>query len=558
MHSLSQRLQGALARRPWLGPSALAVLAGVVLFARLDQPGRIIFDEVYYVEDARGYLATGVEPDFAVHPTLGKWLIAASIWLLGDTPVGWRAAGALAGVVVVVLTHLLARRLLVGVPEGWWLALLAPLLLLADGLFLAQARIAMLDIHLAMFALAGLYVLVVDHQRRAAAPGGAAGPPRGPSLRVLAGALFGLAIAVKWSGLLALGGAGLLTLGWEVGAMRRGQWSSVGRRLLAVLGSLVVVPALVYVATWVPWLVNYTDTYTAGCEDGAECEAAPADRLAGLVRHHDEMLDFHLGLEATHTYRSDPLGWPVLQRPVVYYWATCSAEDATASPTVDPDTGELAPVCDVAPGLAAEVLAVGNPALWWGFLLLTPLLVGGTVLRDGRSAVPLVGWLATWVPWLFVSRTAFLFYLVPAVPLLAIGVTVGVLRLGGPPPVRRTYLGAVLGAAAPAAAVGLLLWFDVVTNLRVLVLAAALGWGVGAAIGAVADHQADVRVSASGAATGPGLGTTAATGRRQVGRWAAVTCLLVLGVAAWLAPVWLALPVGEEAIRARWFFDSWI
>ena len=54
-----------------------------------------------------------------------------------------------------MLTYLLADRLLAGPPDGWWLALLAPVLLLADGLFLAQARIAMLDIHLTLFTWPG-------------------------------------------------------------------------------------------------------------------------------------------------------------------------------------------------------------------------------------------------------------------------------------------------------------------------------------------------------------------------------------------------------------------
>lgn len=582
MHPAAQRLHGALTRRPWLAPTAFALLAAVVLLARLGEPSRIMFDETYYVGDARGYLETGAEPGFAVHPTLGKWLIAAGMWLAGDTPFGWRLSGALAGAGVVVLTYLLARRLLAGTREGWWLALVAPVLLLADGLFVTQARIAMLDIHLTLFALAGLYALVVDRQRRRADDQ----PQQGLlSLRVLAGVLFGLAIATKWSGVLALGGAGLLTLGWEVGAARGRRWFVVLGRLIAIAFSLVVVPAVVYLATWTPWLVNYADTFTAGCEERATCEYRLGERLSGLVRHHDQMLDFHLGLEATHTYRSDPLGWPVLQRPVVYYWSTCSAEDATAAPTIDPDTGALAPVCDVPEGRAGEVLGLGNPALWWGFLLLTPLLVAGTVRRDRRSAVALVTWLATWLPWLAVSRTAFLFYMVPAVPLVAVGTTVALLRLGDPSPVRRTYLWAVLGAAVPLALLGGLTWFDVIEGLRWMFGAAAVGWGLGAAVGAVADRQAGISRRTEQLAGPPehwpaprwtppdqeqpaGLGDLAdeadeaqapePIGARTTGRWAAFVLVVVVATAVWFAPVWLALPLDQDTISSRWWFDTWI
>lgn len=572
-HPVAQRLRGALTRRPWLAPTTLAVLAGVLLLFRLGQPDRIMFDETYYVEDALGYLEHGVEPGFAVHPTLGKWLIAGSIWLFGDNAFGWRFAGVVAAVGVVVLTHLLARRLLAGTRSGWWLAPLAPVLLLADGLFVTQARIAMLDIFLVLFAIAGLYVLVVDRDHRRAAEGG---QQRLLSLRVLAGVLLGLAIAVKWSGLLALGGAGLLTLGWELGDARGRRWHVLVGRALAITGSLVVVPALVYGISWTPWLANYEQTFTAGCEkeeqQKGECEDGAyrlGERLSGLVRYHDQILDFHLGLEATHNYRSDPLGWPVLERPVVYYWATCSAEEATATPTADPETGEVRPACEVAEGDAAEVIALGNPALWWGFLLLTPLLVGGTMLRDRRSAVPLVGWLATWLPWFAVSRTAFLFYLAPAVPLLAIGTVVALHRLGDPSPVRRTYLGAALGAAVGLAPLGALAWFDVIEGMRWVFGAGALGWALGAATGAVADHQAAQRPPPGDAPleawpapawTPPDADAEAVAEATPStsGRWALGFVVAVLALAVYFAPLWYAVPMDHEDVRDRWWLDTWV
>ena len=48
---------------------------------RLSTPGKLIFDEIYYVDGARDYLDFGVEvsadkPEFIVHPPIGKWVIA--------------------------------------------------------------------------------------------------------------------------------------------------------------------------------------------------------------------------------------------------------------------------------------------------------------------------------------------------------------------------------------------------------------------------------------------------------------------------------------------------
>src|SRR5690606_9162896 len=133
-------------------------------------------------------------------------------------------------------------------------AALAALLVAIDGVFLVQARTAMLDIHLAFFVALGAWALVAHLQRtREADEAWLADDPgphdrlpgRDPTLLVLAGVAFGLAIGVKWSGLLGLGSAGLVAIGSELARRRRvlgspwrRPWRGVG--LLAV--TLVLVP----------------------------------------------------------------------------------------------------------------------------------------------------------------------------------------------------------------------------------------------------------------------------------------------------------------------------
>ena len=89
----------------------LVVLAGGLRVARLDEPGRIYFDELYYVGDAQQYLEHGVEEVRPAHPPVGKWLIAAGIVVAGDDPFGWRIAGAAAGTLTVLATYLIGLRL---------------------------------------------------------------------------------------------------------------------------------------------------------------------------------------------------------------------------------------------------------------------------------------------------------------------------------------------------------------------------------------------------------------------------------------------------------------
>ena len=92
-------------------------MGGVLRFIRLDVPRSLVFDETYYVKDAYSLLVSGYErswpdkandsfiagnpgvllntPEYVVHPPVGKWMIAAGMWLFGpDNPVGWRFGAA--------------------------------------------------------------------------------------------------------------------------------------------------------------------------------------------------------------------------------------------------------------------------------------------------------------------------------------------------------------------------------------------------------------------------------------------------------------------------------
>src|SRR5687767_10480874 len=62
----------------FLIPLALVLIAGGLRFYRVGYPDRIYFDETYYALHAEEIIDVGVEKGFAVHPPVGKWLIASS------------------------------------------------------------------------------------------------------------------------------------------------------------------------------------------------------------------------------------------------------------------------------------------------------------------------------------------------------------------------------------------------------------------------------------------------------------------------------------------------
>ena len=123
-----------------------------------------IFDEHYYVSAARviagiattkgeayaGAAPAGTDPN-GEHPQLGKIAIAAGMKLLGDNTSGWRITAVLFGAAAILLMYWLVRC----AGGGQWLALGAASLASADNLWLVHSRIAVLDIYVVPFMLAG-------------------------------------------------------------------------------------------------------------------------------------------------------------------------------------------------------------------------------------------------------------------------------------------------------------------------------------------------------------------------------------------------------------------
>lgn len=561
---IAHRARSVLEARPWLTPLLLVLVASVALLHDLGNPDRIIFDETYYVNDARSFLETGgVEDSFAVHPPVGKWLIAASIQLIGDDPTGWRFAGALAGVGMVLLTWLIGRRLF----RNRWQPLVGATLLLVDGLFLVQARTSMLDIFLAFFVLLGAWLLVRDLQALDdVGPGSASLAGRGLRDRWLAGVAFGLAIGTKWSGLLALATALVLVIGFEVLAHRRTGRRGIGFARLAwvVVGPLVLLPVATYLVTYGPWLAAYEyttegeDDCPGATEDDVACDVSLAGRIRGLWREHEDIARFHRDLESTHTYRAEPYTWPVLGRPVAYYYETCKA---------DRDIAEDGP-CEIPEGTAAEILAVGNPGLWWTFAALIPLMTAAMGRRDPSAWVVGGFYSGQFLPWLLVARPAFLFYMVPAIPFMALGVALALGRLRGSPAngvpwlagLGAGLLGALVARLTGAGAIAIAITFAVAWVVAPLLVA-----GVRERVEIVRDRratgsdEATIELRPVGGAWWPRPAHPPHGSSRTTSTLVTTAVLLVAIVLFfYFLPAWTGHPIDPDALRTRWWFSSWI
>lgn len=440
--------------RGWAGPLAVTAVAALLRWPRLGQPAELVFDETYYAKDALSLLRFGYErsfvegandiivasngdiatldvftnaPAYVVHPPLGKWIIASGEYLFGMTPFGWRFSVALLG----TLTVLLVARIVTRMTASAVIGSVAGLLLALDGMGITLSRTALLDGILTFFVVAGIGALVLDRdqvrarvrQRLTHDPDqitpwrNGMGPAllRRPWLWV-AGLMFGAAAATKWSALWHIALFGLLITAWGLGmrrmlGVRHPWWGAVLRDGLPALLPIVVVPALVYLASWWGWFASDAAWDRMWAASNPSTVGWIPDALRSWWHYQSQAWNFHVGLTSTHSYQANAWTWPLMGRPTSFFYE-------------DPG-GCGGGQC------SQEVLALGNPLIWWsGVLALAHQAWRWIAVRQWASGVVVLGFLAGWLPWLlFQERTIFTFYAIVVTPFLvaAIAMSIGTL-----------------------------------------------------------------------------------------------------------------------------------
>jgi len=433
----------------WAGPLLVTALGAFLRFNRLSVPKAVVFDETYYVGDAWAILQHGVEinhvknanallaagsthilagtqGELVAHPPLGKMMIAVGEWLFGLTPFGWRFSVALVGSLSILMLARIVRRM----TGSTLLGCIAGLLMALDGLELVLSRTAILDIFVMFWVLAAFGLLVIDRDRgraRLAAaadalgqPGSGEPDPRGPRLgirwlRVAAGLCLGASVACKWNGVWYILAFGALVLAWDLGARLPARLAGVLRsdaKWLPV--SFVAVPAAVYIASWTGWFATPYGYDRNGAAFSPTHHATST--IVAWLQYNKWMLQFGLGLSSGQTYKSNPLGWLVLARPISFY-SVCSKPCGS--------------------GTEQEVLAIGTPAIWWAAAAATLVCLAWWLMRrDWRAGAVLLGIAAGWLPWIWFylhdQRTEFYYYAVTFEPFLIIAVTLCLGLIIGP------------------------------------------------------------------------------------------------------------------------------
>ncbi|AHJ27596.1 phospholipid carrier-dependent glycosyltransferase [Nodularia spumigena CS-584] len=440
-----------------IGILGVFLLSLCLRFWGLERFNTLVFDEVYFAKFGNNYLTN--TPFFNAHPPLSQYIIGIGIWMGSHLPFGqdtvneltgsvrspwsYRWLNALTGSFIPLVVAAIAYQL----NHRYRFALLAGLFTACDGFFLVESRYALNNIYIIIFGLLGQWFLLLglNHQNQ-----------QRYWYLVLAGVSFGASVATKWNGLWFLLGAYLI---WIAAYIIRGiqsfpdnpnlvtspatvirqtkiflnnwyrKWVDINRtspeialqtplqkltqiNIFQMLFYLGIIPAIVYSIIWIPHL--------------------QLDRRYGFIAVHQKILSFHLQMGGNsadvHPYCAAWYKWPLMNRPIAYYYQTAESINQPLSvlqPPLPPGTEKI----------IYDVHAMGNPFLWWfgvaAILFLAVMLVLQVVipwLQKKQLVVPANMTVNTWMslylilnyaanllPWVKVTRCVFMYHYMSAV-----------------------------------------------------------------------------------------------------------------------------------------------
>ena len=364
----------------------LVLIFGICIrLYRLEIPDSYYFDEVYFAFTAQemtkgnraAWESTSKAPEEMAyewtHPPLGKEISAVGILIFGDNTFGWRFFQAIFGGLGILFIYLLGKNLF----ESKGAGLIAALLFGFESFLFVLSRITMVDIFIADFLiLASLFIVKYARTRR-------------NLFLILTGFFCGAGMSVKWSGVYIteyLAGVALLLMYYfEVYAAKSRDKefiASVIRILPRITLAFIVVPLLVYMATYLPFFYH-------------------GNSIRDFFILQGNMLGYHEGVTETHPYQSSWWQWPLMLRPVYLYFE------------------------DLGQGWRAHIYLMGNIFIWYTGILFLILGIVQAVRKEAPSLIfAVLSVFAYWLPWAFSPRKiVFLYHFLPSLIFLLLVIT---------------------------------------------------------------------------------------------------------------------------------------
>jgi dolichyl-phosphate-mannose-protein mannosyltransferase len=438
-----------------IGLVGVFLLALALRFWGLERFNTLVFDEVYYAKFGNNYL-TGV-PFFDGHPPLGKLIIAVGIWIgkhvpwWDDTvngltgtlmsPLAYRWINAFSGSFIPLLIAGIAYQL----SHRRTFGLIAGLFAACDGIFIVEARYALINQYIVIFGLLAHFFLLLalnNKQQRYL-------------YLILAGASFGASIGTKWNGVFYLAGAyGLWIVAWFIRFLQTSKFAYrepqqlyqdqilvndtpltrqqllfmvknkqryeeanenkpsplqnlTQLNIFQIIAFLGIIPVITYSIIWIPHLL--------------------LDTKYNFIEVHKQIFGFHESMGGNsakvHPYCAAWYKWALMIRPMAYYYQTAQSFNdplPVMGPPLPPGAGKV----------IYDVHAMGNPFLWWFGVVALIILLGMLVwtfiipsIQRKRLIIPEKVTTETWIaiylilnyaanllPWVKVTRCVFIYH----------------------------------------------------------------------------------------------------------------------------------------------------
>jgi Gpi18-like mannosyltransferase len=353
------------------------------------------FDEIYHARTAYEHLHR-IKPYEWTHPPLGKILIAVGISLFGMNTFGWRIVGTLVGAAMIPLMYLFGKKLF----QRSFYGFCAAFLMMFDFMHFAQTRIATVDSYTTLFVIL-MYYYMADYYLHKSYR---IGFYRSLKPLLLSGLFFGLGAASKWSAL--YGAPGLAVIFFMAkfneykdyravkalsqangGAGKVPAWAErflpvyLWRTVVYCVLFFILIPAGIYLLSYIPYLM------------------VPGMKLSDIFEYQKSMYHYHSTLKSEHAFQSVWWSWPLMIRPIWYYQGK-----------------------DLPAGMASTIVSFGNPAVWWIGIPAFFAAILAALKRNKAMTLVVAAAVSLYIPWILISRSAFIYHFFPMVPFLILAV----------------------------------------------------------------------------------------------------------------------------------------
>jgi len=358
----------------------LTLFSTLIRIFYLQYPEEMTFDEVYHARAAGEYLR-GLHPFEWVHPPLAKLIISVGVSIFGLNSFGWRISALLFGSLFIPVMYILGKSLF----GKRSLGILAALLISMDGVFIVQSRVAMTNIFATFFQIASVMFFWLYYQHDVHNEN----KKRAYTFFLLSGLFISIALATRWTSagtLFFIGGA----LIWykflskiTLSDILSGDFRIISNCLnykelrfwLLALASFGILPFCIYIISYIPYMLL-------------------GHNINDVLNMQVGIFNYHKNLRDPHPYYSEWYTWPFLIRPTWYYFR------------------------DFKDGTLGGIIALGNPAIWWGSLFAVGFVLYKAI-KDKMANLLYVGlaFIALYLPWAVSPRIKnYNHYLFEAIP----------------------------------------------------------------------------------------------------------------------------------------------